>query len=122
MSSSFAEQQLAAIVESSDDAIVGKNLESTITSWNRGAERLFGYTASEAIGQSIKIIIPVERHAEEEYVMERVHAGLRVDTFETERCRKDGSIVEVSITVSPIRDGAGTIIGASKIARAITEQ
>jgi PAS domain S-box-containing protein len=122
MSSSFAEQQLAAIVESSDDAIVGKDLESTITSWNRGAERLFGYTASEAIGQSIKIIIPVERHAEEEYVLERVGAGLRVDTFETERCRKDGSIVEVSITVSPIRDGAGTIVGASKIARAITEQ
>jgi PAS domain S-box-containing protein len=119
---SFAEQQLAAIVESSDDAIVGKDLASTITSWNRGAERLFGYTALEAIGQSIRIIIPAERYSEEDCVMERIRAGRHVETFETERCRKDGSMIEVSITVSPIRDGSGAIVGASKIARAITEQ
>jgi PAS domain S-box-containing protein len=122
MPSSFAAQQLAAIVESSDDAIVGKGLDSTITSWNRGAERLFGYTAAEAIGQSILLIIPPDRYGEEDAVMDRIRSGHRVDTFETLRRRKDGSLVEVSVTVSPILDAFGATVGASKIARAITEQ
>src|SRR5579871_6119043 len=122
MSISLAEQQLAAIVESSDDAIVGKDLNSVITSWNRGAERLFGYSASEAIGQSIAIIIPEERIDEERFVMDRIRSGLRVESFETVRRRKNGTLVDVSLTVSPIRAASGEIVGASKIARDITSQ
>ncbi len=122
MQPSFAEQQLAAIVESSDDAIIGKNLESIVTSWNRGAERLFGYTAAEAIGRPIMIIIPSERVEEEAFVMARIRAGVRVEPFETVRRRKDGTFVDVSVTVSPIRGSSGEIVGASKIARPITEQ
>jgi len=122
MSSSFAEQQLAAIVESSDDAIVAKDLDSIITSWNRGAERLFGYTAAEAVGRSITIIIPPDRIDEERHVMARIRAGVHIEPFETVRHRKDGSLIDVSVTVSPIRAATGAIVGASKIARAITEQ
>ena len=114
--------RLAAIVESSDDAIVSKNLEGVITSWNRGAERLFGFSAAEAVGRSITFIIPDERRAEEDEVLHRVRSGQRVEPFETLRRRKDGSDVEVSIRVSPISDGAGTIVGASKIARDITDR
>src|SRR5262245_60571103 len=117
-----ARGRLAAIVDSSDDAIVSKTLEGIITSWNRSAERLFGYTAAEAIGQSILLIVPTDRRGEEEEVLRRLRAGLSVDHFETVRRRKDGTFVEISLTVSPVRDTLGRIIGASKIARDITEQ
>src|SRR5262245_14897984 len=95
---------LAAIVESSDDAIIGKDVNGVITSWNRGAERIFGYTADEVIGKSITIIIPKDRLSEEDYVLSRIRAGQQVDHFETLRQRKDGSIVPISLTTSPILD------------------
>jgi PAS domain S-box-containing protein len=122
MSSSLPEEDLAAIVESSDDAIVGKDLKSVITSWNRGAERLFGYAAAEAIGQPIAMIIPPDRIDEEDCVVSRVTNGVRVAAYETVRRRKDGSTVEVATTVSPIRDGLGAIVGTSTIAREITDR
>ena len=114
--------RLAAIVESSSDAIVSKDLTGIITSWNRGAEQLFGYTAAEAIGRSITILIPPDRLAEEDMVLGRVRRGERVELFDTVRCRKDGTTVHVSLTVSPIRDAAGKIVGASKIARDISDR
>jgi len=114
--------ELAAIVESSDDVIVSKTLEGVIKSWNAAAERLFGWTAAEAVGQHITLIIPPERHAEEDDVLTRIRAGKRVDHFETIRVTKDGQLRAVSITVSPIRDAAGRVVGASKIARDITER
>src|SRR5262245_51326051 len=109
--------RLAAIVESSDDAIVSKDLGGIITSWNAGAARLFGYRAEEVIGQSITLIIPPERIDEEPDILDRIRRGERVDHYETVRRRKDGSLVEVSLTVSPIRDARGNVVGASKIAR-----
>jgi PAS domain S-box-containing protein len=112
--------RLAAIVESSDDAIVSKDLDGIITFWNRGAEELFGYTADEAVGQSITILIPPDRLAEEDMVLGHVRRGERVQHFDTVRRRKDGTLVPVSLTVSPIRDAAGLIVGASKIARNIS--
>jgi PAS domain S-box-containing protein len=115
-------RRLAAVVESSDDAIVAKDLNSTIVSWNRAAERMFGYTAEEAIGRSVRMIIPDELQPEEDMVLARIRSGGLVDHFETRRRRKDGSEVLVSLTVSPIVDDAGRVIGASKIARDITEQ
>src|SRR2546421_4178311 len=115
-------RQLAAIVESSQDAIISKNLDGIITSWNRGAERISGYTAAEVVGQSILILIPADRVKEEQEILERLMRGERIEHFETVRKRKDGSLVDVSLTVSPIKDNAGKIIGASKIARDITEQ
>jgi PAS domain S-box-containing protein len=114
--------RLTAIVDSSDDAIVSKTLEGIITSWNRGAERLFGYTAAEAVGQHITLIIPKDRRAEEDDVLARLRRGERIDHFETIRQTKDGRQVHVSLTVSPVRDGQGAIIGASKVARDITER
>jgi len=114
--------RLAAVVESSDDAIVSKTLEGIITSWNRAAEGMFGYSAAEAVGQHITLIIPVERRAEEDDVLARVRRGEKVDHFETERVAKDGRRVTISLTVSPLKDGAGHIIGASKVARDITER
>ncbi|MEO6848516.1 MAG: ATP-binding protein [Chthoniobacterales bacterium] len=111
---------LASIVESSDDAIVGKNLQSIVTSWNKGAERVFGYTAEEMIGQSITRLIPTERLGEEGQILSRIQQGKRIDHFETIRVRKDGKEIEVSVTVSAIRNAEGTIIGASKVARDIT--
>jgi PAS domain S-box-containing protein len=114
--------RLAAIVDSSDDAIVSKTLDGTITSWNGAAERLFGYRADEAIGQSIFIVIPGDRRAEEEEVLRRLRAGQRIEHFDTVRRRKDGSLVEVALTVSPVRAPDGRIIGASKIARDITQR
>ena len=114
--------RLAAIVESSDDAIVSKDLNGIVMSWNAGAERLFGYTADEMIGHSITKIIPSERLAEEAYVLSQLRAGLRVDHFETVRRTKSGEPIDVSLTVSPIRDAAGRVIGASKIARDISER
>jgi PAS domain S-box-containing protein len=113
---------LAAIVDSSDDAIVSKNLDAIITSWNAGAERLFGYTAAEMIGKSVTLLIPPERQDEEPRILSRLKRGERVDHFDTVRIRKDGSPIEVSLTISPIRDADGRIIGASKIARDITER
>lgn len=112
---------LAAIVDSSDDAIVSKSLDGIITSWNRGAERMFGYTAEEAIGAPILIIIPPERRDEEKEVLASVRRGEKVDHYATVRVRKDGAPVHVSLTVSPVRDERGRIIGASKIARDISE-
>lgn len=114
--------RLAAIVDSSDDAIVSKTLDGVITSWNRGAERLFGYSAAEAIGRHIFLIIPDDRRAEEEDVLARLRRGEKIDHFETVRQAKDGRRIPISLTVSPIRDAKGTIVGASKIARDITER
>ena len=120
-----SEQQLrwlASIVESSDDAIVSKNLDGIITSWNRGAERIFGYTAEEAIGQPITIVIPQDRQDEERVILTRIRRGERIDHFETVRQRKHGSLIVVSLTVSPVKNAEGKIVGASKSARDITEQ
>ena len=115
-------RSLASIVESSDDAIVSKNLDGIITSWNRGAERLFNYTADEAVGQPITIVIPPDRHDEERTILTRIRRGERIDHFETVRQRKHGSLILVSLTVSPVKNAEGRIVGASKIARDITEQ
>jgi len=115
-----ASRRLAAIVESSEDAIVGKDLNGVITSWNAGAERLFGYAAGEAVKKPITIIIPPDRYHEEQQILDRIHAGERVDHFDTVRRRKDGTPVNVSITVSPIKHPDGHVIGASKIARDIS--
>jgi PAS domain S-box-containing protein len=114
--------RLAAIVASSDDAIISKDLNGVIQTWNRGAEVMFGYTAEEAIGQPITMIIPEERLQEETEVLRRVRAGLSMEHFETVRRRKDGTPIEISLTVSPVRGPGGEIVGASKIARDITEQ
>lgn len=113
-------ERLASIVESSDDAIISKNLDGTIVSWNQGAERLFGYTADEAIGRSVTMLIPSDRLNEEPGIIARIRKGERVDHYETIRRRKDGSLIDISLTISPIRDRDGTIIGASKIARDIS--
>jgi len=113
---------LASIVESSHDAIVSKNLDGIITSWNRGAERVFGFSAEEAIGQPITILIPRDRQDEERSILTRITRGERIDHFETIRQRKDGSLIVVSLTISPVRNAEGKIVGASKIARDITEQ
>ncbi len=119
---SEAQARLAAIVESSDDAIVGKTLDGIITSWNKGAERIFGYAAAEVVGKSITIIIPPDRLDEEPDILRRLRAGQRVDHFETIRQTKDGRLVHVSVTISPIRNAEGKIIGVSKVARDITIQ
>ncbi len=113
--------RLAAIVESSHDAIISKNLSGVVQSWNRAAERIFGYTAEEAVGQSILLIIPKELHHEEAEILEKLRQGRRIDNYETTRRRKDGKLIDISLTVSPIRDGHGRVIGASKIARDITD-
>ena len=113
---------LAAIVESSDDAIISKTLEGVVTSWNRGAQRIFGYSAEEVVGQHISLLMPPERVEDMRWILERVRRGERVDHYETKRRTKDGRIIDVSLTVSPVRDADGNIIGASKVARDITEQ
>jgi PAS domain S-box-containing protein len=114
--------RLAAIVDSSDDVIVSKTLDGVITSWNRAAERMFGWTPAEAVGRHITLIIPANRWPEEQEVLARLRRGERVDHFETVRITKDGRLVDVAITVSPIRDAQGRIVGASKIGRDITER
>jgi PAS domain S-box-containing protein len=114
--------RLAAIVDSSDDAIVSKTLEGVITSWNRAAERLFGYSAEEAIGKNILLIIPEDRRQEEADVLARLHRGEKIEHFETIRRTKDGRQIPVSLTVSPVKDARGRIIGASKVARDISER
>jgi PAS domain S-box-containing protein len=111
-----------AIVDSSEDAIVSKNLHSIVMSWNKGAERTFGYPAEEMIGESIIKLLPPDRLEEETHILARIHRGERVEHFETIRRRKDGRLIDVSLTISPIRDATGVIVGASKIARDITEQ
>lgn len=115
-------QRLAAIVGCSDDAIVSKNLDGIINSWNAGAERLFGYAAEEVIGKPITIIIPPELHHEESEILARLRRGERIDHYETIRRRKDGSLIDISLSVSPLRNRQGKIIGASKIARDISER
>jgi PAS domain S-box-containing protein len=117
-----ASQRLAAIVESSDDAILAKDLNGTIIAWNKGAERLFGYTPEEVIGQPVQILIPPDRQNEEPEILGRIKKGDRIDHYETVRRRKDGSLIDISLSVSPIRSRDGRIIGASKIARDITER
>ncbi len=114
--------RLASIVESSEDAIISKTLDGIVTSWNRGAERTFGYTADEIIGKPIGVLIPQDRVEEESQIIERVKQGEHVTHFETVRRRKDGKDIHIALTISPIEDGAGTIIGFSKIARDITEK
>jgi len=114
--------RLAAIVETSADAIISKDLNGVIATWNKGAERLFGYLEQEAIGKPITMLIPDQHRDEEARILERIRSGERIDHFETVRRRKDGSLVSISLTVSPITDDAGRIVGASKIARDITEQ
>ena len=117
-----AEQsRLAAIVESSDDAIVAKDLCGLVRAWNRSAERLFGYTAAEMIGQPITAIFPPDRLGEEAVILDRIGRGERIEHYETERCCKDGRIIRVRVSVSPIRDAGGRIVGASKIVRDLTE-
>ncbi|HWT00168.1 MAG TPA: PAS domain S-box protein, partial [Pyrinomonadaceae bacterium] len=112
---------LSAIIESADDAIISKTLEGVITSWNKGAERIFGYTAREVVGKPIAILIPEDHQDEEPAILARLRAGERIQHYETVRVRKDGSLVDISLTVSPIRDREGRVIGASKIARDISE-
>jgi len=113
---------LASIVESSDDAIISKTLDSIITSWNEGAERMFGYTAKEAVGKPVTILIPPDRQDEERTILERIGRGERIEHYETVRQCKDGSLIAISLTISPIRDVEGRIVGAAKIARDITER
>jgi PAS domain S-box-containing protein len=116
------QSELAAIIEYSEDAIIGKNLDGVITSWNRAAEKIFGYTAREAIGHSMKILLPADRQEEEIMIIEKIGRGEIVDHFETVRVRKDGALINVSVSISPIKDDSGRIVGASKIARDITAQ
>ena len=117
-----AQQRLAAIVTSSDDAIISKDLEGTIVSWNEGAQRLFGYSAEEAIGQPILMLFPADRREEESAVMDKIRGGQPIAHYDTIRRRKDGSLFDVSLTVSPIKDAQGVVVGVSKIARDITER
>jgi PAS domain S-box-containing protein len=117
----LAAHHYQAIIESSDDAILSKDLNGVILSWNQGAERLFGFTAEEAVGKPITIIIPLDRLDEEPAILGKIHRGERIEHFETVRQRKDGSFVDISLTISPIRNSSGKIVGASKIARDITE-
>ena len=116
-----AQRHLAAIVESSDDAIVGKDLDGIVTSWNSGAEKMFGYSAKEMIGRPITTIIPAELHEDERRILKTIGRGERVEHFETVRLTKSGEPIDVSLTVSPVRDEAGRVIGASKTARDITQ-
>ena len=115
-------RRYAAVVESSDDVIVTKTLDGTITAWNPAAERLFGWTEEQAIGRHIKLIVPEDRHAEEDEVLARIRRGERVDHFETVRRAKDGRLIDMSITVSPLKDSAGRVVGASKVGRDISER
>jgi PAS domain S-box-containing protein len=115
-------EQAAAIVNSSDDAIISGDLEGVITSWNTGAERLFGYAAREAVGEPVSLFTPPDGLDEELGIVERIRRGEKIDHYETVRRRKDGTLLDVSLTVSPLTDAQGRIVGASKIARDITER
>jgi PAS domain S-box-containing protein len=118
----FAPDYLAAIVESSDDAIIAKNLDGIIQACNAAAERLFGYQPGELIGQSVRVLIPPDRQREEDDILARIRQGHRIDHFETVRLTRDGRPIDISLTVSPVRDASGAIIGVSKTARDITER
>ena len=109
-----SESLLSAIVQFSDDAIISKDLHSIVTSWNPAAQQMFGYSAEEMIGQSIRVILPPDRQHEEDHVLARIGAGDRVEHFETQRVGKDGAIIDVSLSISPIRDREGRVVGASK--------
>jgi PAS domain S-box-containing protein len=115
-------RRLAAIIENSDDAIISKNLDGVITSWNKGAERLFGYTSDEATGRPVTMLMPPDRIDEEPGIIARIRRGERIEHYDTVRRRKDGSLVDISLTVSPIKDAEGRVIGASKIARHIGDR
>lgn len=121
-SAALASQRLSAIVESSDDAILSKDINGIITSWNRGAERLFGYGEAEVIGKPVTILIPPDRQNEEPEILGRIRRGERIDHYETVRQKKDGSLVHISLSVSPIADSSGRVVGASKIARDISDR
>ncbi|TIO79944.1 MAG: PAS domain S-box protein, partial [Mesorhizobium sp.] len=114
--------RLSALVESSDDAIIATDPDGIVTDWNRGAERLYGYPRAEIIGRSLMLLIPPDRQNEDREILARIRDGEHVEHFETVRLRNDGSIVPISLTVSPIADASGTIVGASKIARGISER
>jgi PAS domain S-box-containing protein len=118
----WAPEFLAAIVDSSDDAIIGKTLDGTIISWNKGAERIYGYTADEVIGRPISVLIPLDRPDELPSILSRLARGERIDHYLTKRARKDGQILDISVTISPVQDDSGKIIGASAIARDVTAQ
>ncbi|MFA4982148.1 MAG: PAS domain S-box protein [Candidatus Omnitrophota bacterium] len=120
--SSLAASRLSFIVESSDDAIIGKTLDGTITSWNKGAEKMYGYSADEVVGKPVSILIPSDKRDEMSDLFEKIKHGESVTHFETQRIRKNGQKIVVSVTISPIKDDSGTIVGASTIARDITEQ
>ena len=111
-----------AIVEGTDDAIVSKDLDGIVRSWNKGAEHIFGFTAEEAIGRPVSIIVPEDRAEEERQIIERIRRGERVERFETVRRKRGGGLLEVVVTISPVRDNSGKIVGASKIAREITDR
>src|SRR5262249_5350445 len=119
---SSADALLAAIVESSEDAIISKTLDGTVLTWNAGAERLYGYSAEEAIRRNMSFLLPPDRPDEESEILAAIRRGERVQHLDTRRLRKDGRLVEVSVTISPIRDRSGTITGASHVARDITER
>jgi PAS domain S-box-containing protein len=112
----------ASIVESSEDAIVSKDVTGIVTTWNKGAEKLFGYASDEIVGKPVTFLIPSDRHAEERAILERIGRGERIENYETVRRRKDGSLINVSLTISPVRNAEGKVVGASKIARDITRQ
>src|SRR5215469_3587728 len=121
-SSALSRAHYTAVVESSDDVIVTKTLDGVITSWNPAAERIFGWTTAEAVGRHITLIVPDDRRAEEDDVLARIRRGERVDHFETVRITKDRRLIDMSITVSPVKDATGRLIGASKVARDISER
>src|SRR6516162_11468086 len=114
--------RLAAAVQSSHDAIAAKTLEGIITDWNQSAQRIFGYKPKEIIGKSVLTLIPKERQSEEQEILRKIRRGESIDHYETVRCRKDGRLIDVSLTISPIKDSQGKIVGVSKIARDITRQ
>jgi len=118
----WAPEYLAAIVDSTDDAVIGKTLDGTIISWNKGAERIYGYAADEVIGQAISILIPPDRSDELPAILSRIARGERIDHFLTKRARKGGDVIDVSVTISPVQDATGKIVGASAIARDVTAQ
>jgi len=117
----LAEEHLSAIIQSSDDAIISKRLDGTVISWNPAATRIFGYEEAEMVGQSIRLLIPADRQGEEDDIIARLQRGERVRHFETIRLRKDGTPIRVSLTISPVLDAEGRIVGASRIARDVTE-
>jgi PAS domain S-box-containing protein len=122
LSGDGAAQHYAAIVESSEDAILSKDLNGVIMSWNGAAQRLFGYAAEEVVGRPVTILIPADRHNEEPMILDRIRRGEKIEHYETVRVRKDGSLLDISLTVSPIKDLEGNVVGASKIARDVTER